>query len=292
MMKAYGGWPMFSKFFDNQEPLPLHIHHNDKYAGKVGQKGKPEAYYFPPQLNSHGGYFPFTFFGLNPDVSRDDIRQCLLNWETADNGILYHSRAYKLKLGTGWNVPAGILHAPGSLLTYEPQRAADVFAMYQNIAWDRFLPRELLVKDVPKQHQDDVEYLLDIIDWELNIDPDFHKKRFMAPKPVFAVADMHEQGYHENHVIYKAQEFSATELTVFPGRTTHIRDDGPYGLIVVQGVGTYGPHEIEAPALVRFGQMTQDELFVSNKAASVGVKITNNSAMDNLVILKHFGPKI
>ncbi|MBE9549323.1 MAG: hypothetical protein IMF09_07970 [Proteobacteria bacterium] len=291
MMYKYGGWPMFSKFFDNQEPLPLHIHHNDTYAAKVGQQGKPEAYYFPPQLNSHGGYFPYTFFGLNPEVSRDDIRKCLLDWTTADNGILYHSKAYKLKLGTGWNVPAGILHAPGSLLTYEPQRASDVFGMYQNIAWDRYLPRNLLVKDVPGEHKDDVEYLLDIIDWDLNLDPDFHAQRFMAPKPVRAVEEMRAEGYQEKHIIYKAKEFSAKELTVFPGCTVNIKDDGPYGLIVTQGSGTFGAHAIESPALIRFGEMTQDELFVCSSAAENGVTITNTSASDNLVMLKHFGPK-
>ena len=40
-------WPMYSKFFDNQEPLPHHIHHRDEHAARVGQSGKPEAYYFP-----------------------------------------------------------------------------------------------------------------------------------------------------------------------------------------------------------------------------------------------------
>ncbi|PHR62566.1 MAG: hypothetical protein COA47_03205 [Robiginitomaculum sp.] len=292
MMAKYGGWPMFSKFFDNQEPLPLHIHHNDEFAENVGQKGKPEAYYFPPQLNPHGGYFPYTFFGLNPGVSRDDIRQCLQNWETADNEILQYSKAYQLKPGTGWNVPAGILHAPGSLLTYEPQVASDVFAMYQNIAWDRYLPRDLLIKDVPEAHQDDVEYLLDIIDWERNLDPDFHARRFMAPKPTRPIGQMHDAGYEENDIVYKSEAFSAKELTVFPGRDVILCDQGPYGLIVMQGTGRFGPHPVEAPSLIRFGQMTRDELFVSAEAAKNGIKITNASDCENLVILKHFGPEV
>jgi hypothetical protein len=29
--------------------------------------------------------------------------------------------------------PAGVLHAPGSLCTYEPQVASDVYAMYQSL---------------------------------------------------------------------------------------------------------------------------------------------------------------
>jgi hypothetical protein len=59
----------------------------------------------------------------------------------------------------------------------------------------------------------------------------------------------------------------------------------------VQGHGTLGVVEIEAPALIRFGQMTRDEVFVSAKAAKEGITIRNPSACDPLVILKHFGPK-
>jgi len=47
-----------------------------------------------------------------------------------DNGIIYYSRAYKLKPGTGWFVLAGILHASGILITYEVQKALDVAAIY------------------------------------------------------------------------------------------------------------------------------------------------------------------
>jgi hypothetical protein len=42
--------------------------------------------------------------------------------------------------------------------------------------------------------------------------------------------------------------------------------------------------------MIRFGEMTQDELFVTAEAAKSGVEVQNNSATDPLVILKHFGP--
>ncbi len=31
LWEEYGRWPMFSKFFDNQGPLPHHIHHDDAH---------------------------------------------------------------------------------------------------------------------------------------------------------------------------------------------------------------------------------------------------------------------
>jgi hypothetical protein len=61
-------------------------------------------------------------------------------------------------------------------------------------------------------------------------------------------------------------------------------------LITVQGHGTLDRHPIETPALIRFGQLTYDEYFVSAAAAERGVQITNPSQSDPLVMLKHFGP--
>ncbi|TVR05538.1 MAG: hypothetical protein EA403_02410 [Spirochaetaceae bacterium] len=291
VMKKHGGWVMYSKYFDNQEPLPFHIHHTDERAADVGQLGKPEAYYFPKQLNNHGGWFPYTFFGLNPGTTPDDIKRCLANWEQGDNGILDLSKAHRLVPGTGWDVPPGILHAPGSMLTYEPQRASDVFSMFESLVWQVYTPKELLWKDVPKDRREDLDYYVSLLDWEKNVDPDFHKNRFMAPKPVKAEAEMEADGYNEQWIVYKSEFFSAKELTVRPGRTVTIKDEGPYGAIVVQGYGSFGTLAINAPALIRFGQMTEDEVFVTAEAAKSGVTITNKSDRDDLVLLKHFGPR-
>jgi len=42
--------------------------------------------------------------------------------------------------------------------------------------------------------------------------------------------------------------------------------------------------------LIRYGQLTNDEFFVSEAAAREGVVITNPSTCDPIVMLKHFGP--
>jgi hypothetical protein len=285
-------WPMYSKFFDNKGALPHHIHHRDEHAALTGQLGKPEAYYFPPQANNHGGDFPYTFFGLNPGVTKEQVLKALKDAaEGRDNAITNLSAAYRLNVGTGWDVPPGVLHAPGSLCTYEPQKASDVFAMYENITHDQVVPKELLWKDTPKDKEGDVEWLLSVIDWDLNIDPDFAKNRFMAPKPVKPVKEMEAEGFIENWICYKSTAFSAKELTVLPGKTVTIKDGGCYGFITMQGHGTMGPWNIETPALIRYGQLTHDEYFVSEQAAKEGVKITNLSESDPIVMLKHFGPE-
>ncbi|HEY9258662.1 hypothetical protein [Chitinophaga sp.] len=281
----YGAWPMYSKFFDNMGPLPHHIHHNDEKAALIGQAGKPEAYYFPPQLNNHGGDFPYTFMGIAPGTTKEQIKECLLNFSKGDNKITNYSQAYRLEPGTGWDVPPGLLHAPGSLCTYEPQKASDVFAMYQSLVNEAIVPEVLLWNGTPKESIGDYDALMDVIDWELNVDPNQFQNRFMPPK-LAASGD----GYTENWVCYKSDAFSAKELTVAPGATVVIKDAAAYGIIVMQGHGKMGVWDIETPALIRYGQLTNDEFFITEAAATAGVTIVNTSATDPIVMLKHFGP--
>ena len=290
LMSEYGGWPVFSKFFDNKNPIPFHLHQVEKHAKNVGRESKPEAYYFPPQMNNYGADFPYTFFGLEPAVTKDQIVQCLKDWSKGDNHITDLSRAYGLRVGTGWDVPAGVLHAPGSLCTYEPQYASDVFAMFQSMVEDMPLSRELLVKDVPGDKHQDFDYIASMIDWELNTDPGFYENRFMEPRPVRPVEEMKEAGYVERWIAYRSKDFSAKELVVLPGRTVTISDSACYGFILVQGYATFGEWKIEPPMLIRFGELTNDEFFVSEKAAKSGIAIKNLSDTEPLVMLKHFGP--
>ena len=290
LWNKYESWPMYSKFFDNMGPLPHHVHHNDEKAALIGQKGKPEAYYFPPQLNNHGGDFPYTFIGIEPGTSKETIRECLVNFTKGDNKITNYSSAYRLEPGTGWDVPPGLLHAPGSLCTYEPQKASDVFAMYQSLVNEAIVPEELLWNGSPKESIGDFDSLMDILDWDLNVDPNMMENRFMAPKPVKDIEAMKSEGYIENWVCYKSHDFSAKELTVLPGQTVTIKDAAAYGIIVMQGHGKFGVWNIETPALIRYGQLTNDEFFVSEEAAQQGVVISNPSSSDPIVILKHFGP--
>jgi hypothetical protein len=281
------GWNILCKFFDNMGPIPHHLHQSDALASLVGQRGKPEAYYFPPQYNLTENNFPYTFMGLEPGTTKDDIRRCLENWNTGDNGILFYSRAYRLQPGTGWQINPGILHAPGSLVTYEPQVNSDVFAMFQSIVEGRIIDWSLLTKDVRSEYHHDLDYLVGMLDWDANVNPEFGKTNKVFPKPVAGIGG---DSYRENWVSYGTPYYSAKELTVLPNRTATIRDAAAYGLILTQGHGLFGKHEVAAPAMIRFGDMTQDELFVTADVAKAGVHVQNTSATDPLVILKHFGP--
>lgn len=290
MWDRFQRWPVYSKFFDNMGPIPHHMHQSDSDAALVGRQGKPEAYYFPPQYNNCDNHFPYTFMGLEPGTSRDDVRRCLANWQHEDNQILNLARAYRLKKGSGWLIPPGVLHAPGSLCTYEPQWGSDVFAMFQNVVEGRYVPWSLLVKDMPAERHQDLDFIVGQLDWERNVDPSFMKNNYIEPLD----ADS-GPGWADRWVVYGrvsgAQLFSAKELTLDPGASCTIRDPGASGWLTVQGCGSIGKLRTQSPTIIRFGQLTEDEIFITHEAAARGVRITNTGG-EPLVGLRYFGPDV
>ena len=255
LLQKYGTWPMYSKFFDYSVPLFHHVHLTFDKAALVNRLGKPECYYYPPQLNNYEGSMPATYFGFSPEV-------------------------------TDWYTPAGVIHAPGSYLTYEPQWNSDVNSVYENVASGEVYSKDFLNEHCPEDKKDDIDYIFSLLDWEKNIDPDYRKHYFRPPVNVDSAPD----GCVEKWVVYANDYVGAKELTVLPGQEVVIRDGAAYGLILTQGHGALGVHDCETPTLLRFGQLSQDEFFVTETAARNGVRIRNTSKVEPLVMLKHFGP--
>lgn len=290
VMSKWGGLKVFSKFFDNMQALPHHIHIGEEHASLVGMEGKPESYYFPPQVNFVGNDFPYTFFGLEPGTTKEDLKQCLKDFSKGDNKILDITKAYRLELGTGWLLPSGILHAPGSLCSFETQWASDVYMMFESLPSGKPIGKELLSKDIPQDKKDDLDFLISTLDWEKNTAPDF-KKRFFLP-PIEIKNDTPGK-YQEKWVVYGKVDgrevFSAKELTVYSGTKITIEDTGAYGTVVLQGHGKLNDVDIESPTMIRYGDLTRDEFFVPYPTATAGVTI-ENTGYEPLVILKFFGP--
>ncbi len=288
--KKYNKWPVYSKFFDNMGPIPHHMHQSFEDAKLVGQEGKPESYYFPPQLNNVDNNFAYTFMGLEPGTEKAQLRKCLEDWNEGDNGILDLSRAYRLKRGTGWLIPPGVLHAPGSLCTYEPQWGSDVFGMYQSIVEGRYVPWDLLVKDMPEEKHQDLDFIVGQLDWDKNVDTHFKNSNYLEPVRDDAKSG---DGYEDLWIVYGTvdgdQLFSAKELTIAPGKSCELKDGAASSWITVQGRGTMGKLDLQTPAMIRFGEHTTDEVFISYTAATAGVKIINTGS-EPLVGLRYFGP--
>jgi hypothetical protein len=281
----YGNWPMYSKFFDYFDPLFHHLHLDFEAASKVGRLGKPEAYFYPPQMNNHPGTFPVTYYGFDPDVTKEQVRERLLAYVQGDNRITELSRAYRIELGTGWYTPPGVVHAPGSYLTYEPQWNSDVNSVYENITAGEVYPYEFLVENCPDDKKQDVDYVMSLMDWEKNVDPNYRDHYFRHP--ILAAED---DRFREHWIVYGNDYIAGKELTIDPGQTVTVKDPCAYGCIIIQGYGKFGEYHAAAAVMLRFGQASSDEYFVSEQAARLGVEITNQGRTEPMVILKHFGP--
>lgn len=283
--EKYGTWPTFAKLYDYDKPLFHHLHLTEEKANKIGMHGKPEAYYFPVQYNcSYLGRMPLTYFGFDPSTTKEQVMECLENYDTRDNRITELSRAYRIQLGTGWYTPAGVIHAPASLVTFEPQWNSDVNTIMENVTMGEVNPHNLLTDCAPEEEKNDLQAIFNQIDWEESTRPDYKETYFRAPK----VRPDKQTGVTEKWVAYANEWVAAKEITVEPGASVLIKDAACYTALVVQGHGTFGTFTCEAPELLRYDQLSGDEYFVSETAANNGIKITNTSEFEPLVILQNF----
>jgi hypothetical protein len=212
------------------------------------------------------------------------VRDRLLRYEAGDNRITELSRAYRIELGTGWYTPAGVVHAPGSYLTYEPQWNSDVNSVHENITSGEVYPYGFLVENCPEDRKRNIDYILSLMDWKKNVDPHYRKNYFRPP-----VLCREAQGqYVEKWITYGNEYFAAKELTVLPGQTAVLKDEAAFGCIIIQGHGKFGTFDAESAIMLRYGQMSADEYFVGEPAARAGVSVVNHSRWEPMVILKHF----
>ena len=284
LKEKYGTWPTFAKLYDYDKPLFHHLHLTEEKANKIGRHGKPEAYYFPIQYNAYLGRFPVTYFGFDPATTKEQVMECIRNYNTVDTRITELSRAYRIQLGTGWYTPAGVIHAPASVVTYEPQWNSDVNTIMENVTMGEVNPENLLTDCQPPEEKGDADALFAQIDWEESTRPDYKQTYFRAPKAL----PEKQKGLCEKWVAYANEWIAAKEVTVAPGASASLTDEACYCALVVQGHGSFGGFACEAPGVLRFDDISGDEFFVSEAAAKKGIAIVNNSPYEPLVILQNF----
>jgi hypothetical protein len=162
--------------------------------------------------------------------------------------------------------------------------------MYQSMVEGRPVPRGLLTKDFPAEKHNDNRYMVDALDWDANVNPHFKESHYLEP---FEAA--RGDGWVDRWIVYgkvNGQElFSAKELTVDPGASAVIQDPGASGLNTTQGTGTINDQPLQTPAMIRFGELTSDEYFISFDAATAGVTV-RNTGTEPLVCLRYFGPDV
>ena len=97
---------------------------------------------------------------------------------------------------------------------------SDVFGMFQSLVEGRVVPWDLLVKDVPTEKHQDLDYIIGMLDWDANVNPNFGRDNNVFPHPVCPFAESEADGYREQWVCY------GTELVFGEGAD---RAAGPYG---------------------------------------------------------------
>lgn len=178
------------------------------------------------------------------------------------------------------------------MCTYEPQWGSDVFGMFQSLVEGREVPWDLLVKDVPKDKHQDLDFIVGQLDWEKNVDPRFKESNYVEP-----VVDESRSGdgYTDRWIDYGRfdgeQLVSAKELTIQPGAKCVLKDPGASGWITVQGSGRIGSMDLQTPVMIHFGEEPWDEVFISHEAATRGIEIENTGG-EPLVSLRYFGPAV
>ena len=163
----------------------------------------------------------------SPGTTKADVRRCLENWNKGDNGILFLSRAFRLEPGTGWQIDPGILHAPGSLVTYEPQVDSDVFAMFQSEVEGRITPLGAADEGRPAGVSPRSRLSRRAARLGRERQPDLRGRQPLFPKPVKPFARPSPRATASSGSPTARGWYSAKELTVLPKRTVTIKDAAP-----------------------------------------------------------------
>ncbi len=154
------------------------------------------------------------------------------------------------------------------------------------------MPWDLLVKDVPKDKHRDLDFIVEQLDWDKNVDPHFKQHNYVEPivDPAFS-----GPGYTDRWIDYGGfdgeQLVSAKELTLQPGAKCTLRDPGASGWITVQGSGKINGLALQTPVMIHYGEEPPDEVFITAEAAAKGVVIENTGG-EPLVGLRYFGPNV
>ena len=183
------GWNLLCKFFDNMGPIPAsHAPERRGRASASAAAASPRPTTFRRNTTRPTTTFPTRSWGSSRGRRRTTCGGASRTGTRATTASRILSRAYRLERGTGWQIDPGILHAPGSLLTYEPQVNSDVFAMFQSEVEGRIIAWEPAGQGrAAGQATSDLDYIIGMLDWDANVNPRFGESNRCFPKPGEAV---------------------------------------------------------------------------------------------------------
>lgn len=279
---GHDGLGRLAKIFDYGERVPMHVHPPSQAAAQVGLTSKDEAYYFLPGAGL--GPHPESFFGAHADLSAEEASAELLRhlelWQ--EETVLGLSKAYRQFSEGGYYVPSGVIHAPGTALTFELQEDSDAMAFLQAQCGEIALDRDLLLGrlDQKRVAEEGDRAVLDWIDWDLNLVADFHSSHHLQPRAI-STGD----GVEVAWILFGSGLFSAKRYRATPGSTFVLDEPGPFSVFVWTGDADLGGRKL------RGGAPGSDEALVTCDRAGRGVEVEVRGS-DELEMIVYFGPDL
>lgn len=244
------------KILDPGEPIVFHLHATDRQVIRKPRNfrghrfGKDEAYYF---LEAPKGTTPYTHAGLYDGVTRRDVARAVIR---GPHHALELSPSFYQEYETGFFVPAGVPHRPGTALTLEIQQPSDVYTLLETRAGGKSLS--------PGQIHPGFRSLndaFDLIDLEAS-----HAVGELAQNRLLPRIESRTVG-GEIATIFPAEicrKFAGRRLRV--SRSITCSEDAPLVIWIWRGHGKLNGR----PA--RQG----DEFFVAHKTARRGIELIND----------------
>lgn len=163
LLAAHGPeYRVLVKLLDPGEPIVFHLHATDEQVRRMPRHfrghrfGKDEAYYFLDQVPK--GPMPYTHAGLYPGVTPRQLADAV---RKGPQHALELSPVLYQTYETGFFMPAGLPHRPGTALTLEIQQPSDVYTLLETRSAGRTLPPQQIHPGF-----DSLEQALRLVDYE------------------------------------------------------------------------------------------------------------------------------
>ena len=259
------------KVLDPADAIIFHLHATDKQVRRMPRRfkghrfGKDEAYYFLPSVPK--GPMPYTHVGLHDGVTRKQLLKAVRRG--APHALELSPCLYQ-EYETGFFVPAGVPHRPGTALTLEVQQPSDVNTFLETEAGGRRMsPREV------HAGFKSMEEAFGLIELETSRRVGKLTDYRLVPR-----VDRRSAG-GEVATIYPddvCRKFAGRRIRVT--RSLTYRENSPFVLWIWRGRGTLNGRRLASG----------DEFFVANDTARRGVELVNTG--DELLEVFTFFPLV
>jgi len=258
LVKRHGAeFRVLVKILDPGEPIVFHLHANDARVKSMRRNfrghrfGKDEAYYF---LEAPKGPMPYTHVGLHAGLNRRALIDAV---RKGPQYALEYSPAIYQEYETGFFVPAGVPHRPGTALTLEIQQPSDVYTLLETRAGGKEMAAEQIHPGFKS-----LEEAVQLVDFPLSYEVGKLKDYRLSPSPA-----QYRTGAGEVDWIFplgKCRKFGGKRLQLMS--SLKYSEQTPFVLFVWKGRGRMNGIQVKAGF----------ECFVPFETARQGVEFEND----------------